>query len=281
MEHPTYNEWSFNEKINHPGVKRACCRFVGAVVAILVVGILYCLTSAWLFNSMPVFHAEHDAMQAERWRNKAAFYGRACNNDTTKFVVINCNQTFQATTRDYLNDTIARTFAQLTPRHSRSDVVLNGLLGCDDPTGVCMSATHYVATFMIDHPMVGMALGWVTTSVMLMGYAVRAAQQLWRQMWILVPKSQAEEFAALSSAMQEEYTAAMAKYATEGKSFSMLTFNEPEMPVWNGDSPLIDDDADADSDAEQTDTDEPAIYVSKEDSTFQRAAHLRRTTMLE
>lgn len=211
MEHPSYNNWTLRERLALPPVRTAAWKFGLLATAVAVTTGLYLAGSVLIVTSAPVFYAHLDSVQEERWRNKAAFYGRACANNSTHFVVIDCNQTHAASTRDNFKETLTRTFAELAEQQH----AITELLGCKDTDGLCMSVVYVVLDIVINHRMLMMGLWWLSTTAMLAAAWRGALVRYWRllQQQLSAVSPDAMQYNAMTAAVKEEWIAAQAAQA--------------------------------------------------------------------
>jgi len=136
----------------------ACLLFVVMLISM----VLFFLT-AWMTITIPAFLEHHETVQEERWRNKAAFVGRACENNAARFVVLDCNYTQQASERDHFNETLIRTKQELTQNESMVHAVLSTVMGCDAHTGWCAIWSHFFFDVLMNQRHLLFAFSWSTT----------------------------------------------------------------------------------------------------------------------
>lgn len=155
-----------NKQMNNHNVKDdesihwARCKLVLACLLVLLFMLSYAFLSAWAFTGVSLYHTHHDEVQAQYWRNRAAFFGRACENNTARFVVLDCNETLNAVQKDHLNETLARTIAQLITEQPAAGLLLHGVLGCNEPDSTCMRFAYFCLNLMTEYKLLVMILLW-------------------------------------------------------------------------------------------------------------------------
>jgi hypothetical protein len=126
--------------------------------------------------------------------------------------VIDCNQTHIAATRDNFQETLSRTFNEL----SAQQYAFTEVLGCKDPSSWCMSAVYVVLDILVNHRMLMLGLWWLSTTAMLAAAAWRGVLlrywQLLRQQ-LTAASPDAMQYNAMSTAMREEWIASQAAQA--------------------------------------------------------------------
>lgn len=217
MEHPSYNNWTLRERLSLPLVRIAVWKFAASLALVSTAALFYAMFSLLLITSAPIFYAHLDDVQEERWRNKAAFYGRACGNETARFVVIDCNQTHTAYHRDGFMETITRTLSDL----SQHDQVVTGssvldLFGCRDSNGWCMSVIYLALDVVINYRMLMLTIWWLSTTAMLCVAGLqRGPLQYWKrlQLQLVAASPDTVRYNAMTASMREEWMTAQAEQA--------------------------------------------------------------------
>jgi hypothetical protein len=156
-----------NKQLPSPrvSVSRIACSATATLIACLVAVLL----SVAVVVSFQAHQSHLAQVQQERWRNKAAFIGRACNSSAASFVVMSCNATYTELQRDDTHETLTRTMQQL----ERDFAPVPQWLGCDTNSAWCMyalkSATHGLASSLAAVA----AMVWTLACVALAVYSCR------------------------------------------------------------------------------------------------------------
>lgn len=232
--------WSLQQKFRVPGVENATHKFIFNAFAFGMVALIYLLISLWFLKAIPTFFSAFDEVQAERWRNKAAFVGRACFNSTAHFVVLDCNQTKIALTRDDLQEAVERAMSHFK-QESGPISWFGRLVGCGESSTFCMSLHYYLFDLLTQRPVLSLLFGWCTTTLFLASLAWKPAARAWKDMRTLMPTTIQEEFESLQKHHQEQYVASLIRNAVEDRPLPVMhPFVVPPMLGWTdpADPPL-------------------------------------------